>query len=467
MLATLETVSYRAPSPVQAEAIPVLLAGSDVVTQAQTGTGKTAAFAIPLIERLERPRSNPQAVVLAPTRELAVQVAAEIQRLGRHSDVHVLAVYGGQAYEVQLRALRRGVDVLVATPGRLMDHIRGGKVDLRGVRTLVLDEADEMLNMGFLEDVEFIMAQLPEQRQTALFSATMPPAIAALAQRYMSSPVSIKLTHRRGLTTPSTDHAYYLVPFKYKFDALVRLLRFKQPERALVFGGTKRMVDELVRGLQDRGFEAELIHSDLTQTQRERVMAAFRAGRLPILVATDVAARGIDVDNVTHVFNFDMPQDVEYYVHRIGRTGRVGRRGEAVSLVSPWEERQINILQQATGARILQNQLPSNSELADRGLAVLREQLAVRLEQGGLDAYRALAAGLADSADPLDVAAAALALAVGSAKDAVEHVELPAEIAAGSVPARRFGRQRGMPGKASWKRADGNRKIRRSHLWHK
>ncbi|MBV9119605.1 MAG: DEAD/DEAH box helicase, partial [Chloroflexi bacterium] len=226
MLATLQTVSYRSPSPVQAEAIPALLAGSDVVTQAPTGTGKTAAFGIPLIERLTRPCSGPQAVVLAPTRELATQVAAEIQRLGRHSEVHVLAIYGGQSYDVQLRALRRGVDVIVATPGRLMDYVRNNKVDLGSVRVLVLDEADEMLNMGFLEDVEFIMSNLPAERQTALFSATMPPPIANLAQRYMSSPLTIRLTHRRSLTTPSIEHAYYLIPFRHKFDALVRLLRF-------------------------------------------------------------------------------------------------------------------------------------------------------------------------------------------------------------------------------------------------
>ena len=466
MLATLAAVGYLVPSPVQAEAIPALLAGSDVVTQAQTGTGKTAAFAIPLIERLERPRSGPQAVVLAPTRELAMQVAAEVQRLGRHADVRVLAIYGGQSYEVQFHALRRGVDVVVATPGRLMDHIRRGKIDLRGVRTLILDEADEMLNMGFLEDVKFIMANLPEQRQTALFSATMPPPIAALAEGCMSSPATIRLTHRRSLTTPSTDHVYYLVPFRYKFDALVRLLRFNQPERALIFGATKRVVDELVRALQDCGFEAELIHSDLNQAQRERVMGAFRAGRLPILVATDVAARGIDVDNVTHVFNFDMPQDVEYYVHRIGRTGRVGRRGEAVSLVSPWEERQIKVLEQATGARIVKGQLPSDSELAGSHQAVLQEQLAARLGEGGLDAYRALATTLSSGADALDVAAAALALVAGRATAALQHTELPAELAAGSIAARRFERHRGISDKPSWKRFPGKRKIRPSQLWH-
>jgi ATP-dependent RNA helicase DeaD len=359
------------------------------------------------------------------------------------------------------------VDVVVATPGRLMDHIRSGKIELASVRTLILDEADEMLNMGFLEDVEFIMAQLPAERQTALFSATMPAPIATLAKRYMSSAVTISLTHRHSLTTPSIDHSYYSVPFKYKFDALVRLLRFKQPERALVFGATKRMVDELVHGLQDSGFEAELIHSDLNQTQRERVMAAFRSGRLPILVATDVAARGIDVDNVTHVINFDMPQDVEYYVHRIGRTGRIGRRGEAVSLVSPWEERQIRVLEQATGAKIVQHQLPSESELASRGLDLLKEQLAARLQEGGLEPFRALAAYLGETAKPLDVVAAALALVAGRAKDVAGHTELPAEIAAGSMPSRRLDRQRGMPGKPKWKRFPGNRKIRPSHLWQK
>ena len=467
MLRALEDVGYQTPSPVQFEAIPALLAGSDVVTHALTGTGKTAAFAIPLIEAIDHGQPGPQAVILAPTRELALQVAAEVQRLGRHSKVHVVAIYGGQSYELQLRALRRGVDVVVATPGRLMDHIRNGKIDLSHIRTLVLDEADEMLNMGFLEDVEFVMAQMPEGRQTALFSATMPPAITALAQRYMSSPVDIRLAHRRSLTAPSVDHSWYPVPFKYKFDALVRLLRFKQPERTLIFGATKRMVDELVQGLQDCGFEAELIHSDISQAQRERVMGAFRAGRLPILVASDVAARGIDVDNVTHVINFDMPQDVEYYIHRIGRTGRIGRRGEALSLVSPWEERQIKVLEQATGARIVRSELPSEAELAQRGLATLREQLAGRLAGGGLETYRALAAGLSSGADPLDVAAAALALVAGRAKDVARHTELPGEVAAGITPARRFERQRGPGGWHKPDRFAGNRKIRQSRLWHK
>jgi ATP-dependent RNA helicase DeaD len=468
MLRSLADVGYTTPSPVQAEAIPPLLAGSDVVTQALTGTGKTAAFAIPLIEAIDREQSGPQAVVLAPTRELAVQVAVEIRRLGRHSNVHVLAIYGGQPYEVQLRALRRGVDVIVATPGRLMDHMRSGKVDLGHVRTLILDEADEMLNMGFLEDVEFVMAHLPEARQTALFSATMPPAITALAQRYMRSPIDIRLAHRRSMTAPSVDHRWYAVPYKYKFDALVRLLRFEQPERTLVFGATKRVVDELVAGLQERGFEAELIHSDISQAQRERVMGAFRGGRLPVLVATDVAARGLDVDNVTHVINFDLPNDVEYYVHRIGRTGRIGRRGLALSLVSPWEERQVKVLEQATGARMVRSELPSDGELAKRGLASLSARTADRLSAGGLEAYRALAQELSAEADPLDVAAAALALLSGGAKDLSGHAELPGEVAAGLTQARRFDRQRGP--RQAWRKprqADGgHRKIRRSHLWH-
>ena len=396
-----------------------------------------------------------------------MQVAAEVQRLGRHSRVRVLAVYGGQSYEIQLRALRNGVDVVVATPGRLMDHIRSGKIDLQRVRTLVLDEADEMLNMGFLEDVEFIMDQLPQGRQTALFSATMPPAITALADRYMSSPVSIKLTHRRALTTPSIAHAYYLVPFKYKFDALVRLLRLNQPERALIFAATKRAVDELVRALQDYSFEAQPIHSDLNQGQRERVMGAFRAGRLPILVATDVAARGIDVDNVTHVFNFDMPQDVENYVHRIGRTGRIGRRGEAVSLVSPWQERQIKVLEQATGAHIVKGQVPSESELEDRERAVLKEQISARLDEGDLDPYRAMAATLGETANLLDVAAAALFLLASRRAPLLEHTELAAEVAAGTGAARRFDQQRRPSGKRSWSPVGSKRKIRPSHLWHK
>jgi ATP-dependent RNA helicase DeaD len=282
----------------------------------------------------------------------------------------------------------------------------------------------------------------------------------------MTSPLNIRLAHRRGLTAPSVEHTYYLVPFKRKFDALIRLLRFKQPERSLIFGATKRMVDELVQGLQDSGFDAQLIHSDISQVQRERVMGAFRRGRLPILVATDVAARGIDIDNVTHVINFDMPQDVEYYIHRIGRTGRIGRRGEALSLVSPWEERQIKVLEQATGARISRVELPSDADLADRAVTGLCQQVKARLAEGGLEAYRAVADGLGASMDPLEVAAAALALAAGRTSEAVHPMELPGEVAAGAGAARRFQKR---PGPGGWKKPDrfsGHRKIRQSRLWH-
>ncbi len=465
MLQTLKDIKYDAPTPVQSAAIPLLLAGKDVLAQAQTGTGKTAAFGIPLIERIAKGVRGPQVVILTPTRELAGQVAKEIQRLGVRNHVRAMAIYGGQSYDVQLRALRQGIDVLVATPGRLMDHMRNQKIDLSRVTTLILDEADEMLNMGFLEDVEFIMANLPEGRQTALFSATMSTPIVSLSERYMSSPVSVRLSQPQGLTAPSVVHTYYVVPFKRKFDALTRLLALKQPERCLIFAATKRMVDELVEGLHECGFVAELIHSDISQAQRERAMGAFRDGRLPILVATDVAARGIDVQNVTHVINFDIPNDMEYYIHRIGRTGRVGRAGEALTFVNPWEERQIKLIERTTGARITKGTLPSAADAEASAMERLAQRVADQLDKGNLERYRKALATMAEDADPLELAAAAMSLLdVGRATPRpVGDRDLAAEVAAGQGASRRFDRgpSSGPGQKRQWQRQPAFRQRKR------
>ena len=465
MLSTLQEVGYETPTPVQSGAIPLLLNGKDVLAQAQTGTGKTAAFAIPAIERIQRGVRGVQVLVLTPTRELAGQVAKEAQRLGAHSRVRALAIYGGQSYDVQLRALRQGVDVLVATPGRLMDHMRNGKIDLSQVTTLVLDEADEMLNMGFLEDVEFIMAGLPEGHQTALFSATMSGPIVALSERYMRSPVTLRLSQPQELTAPSVIHTYYVVPFKRKFDALTHLLALKQPERCLIFAATKRMVDELVEALHDSGFVAELIHSDISQPQRERAMAAFRHGRLPVLVATDVAARGIDVENVTHVINFDVPNDMEYYIHRVGRTGRVGRAGEALTLVNPWEERQIKLIERTTGARITKGTLPTATDAADGAMQQLARRVAHQLEKGGLEPYTAVLQHLMSDSDcnPLELAAAALSLldASRAAPRPLGDRDLAAEVAAGMGAARRFDHGSPSGQKRQWQRTPPFRPRRR------
>lgn len=413
VLRSLGEMGFEEPTPVQARAIPCLLQGRDVVAQALTGTGKTAAFGVPLVERIHIQRAVPQAVVLAPTRELAVQVAEQLSAIGRHRGLLLVPIYGGQPIERQLRALRRGIHALVATPGRLMDHMRRGTVDLAAVSMLVLDEADVMLDMGFLEDVEYVMAHLPTARVTALFSATMPDPILQLARRYMHEPEILRLSRPRALTVPETNQIFYLVPFRRKFDALCRVLDAKQPERALVFCATKRMVDEVVEGLQGRGYLAEGLHGDMSQPVREKVLRAFRAGQTEVLVATDVAARGLDIPDVSPVVNFDLPPDPEYYVHRIGRTGRLGRRGEAITFVNPWEMRELKVIERITGARIRREEVPTVAEVEEREAQILEERLDQVLATGQWGPYRAVVEDLLDDRDPIDVAAAALALAAG------------------------------------------------------
>jgi ATP-dependent RNA helicase DeaD len=413
VLRALSDMGFEEPTPVQCEAIPLLMQNRDVIAQALTGTGKTAAFGVAIIERLSEPQRQPRAIVLAPTRELALQVAEEVHRIAKYRGLRVLPIYGGQSYEPQLRALQRGVDIVVATPGRLMDHMRQGKIDLSQIEVLVLDEADEMLNMGFQEDVEFVMAHLPEQRQTALFSATIPDPIRDLSRKYMRDPITVQLSHTADLTVPTVEQEYYVVPFRHKLEALLRLIEVKQAERSIVFAATRRMVDELAESLQARGHSAEALHGDMSQAMRERVMRGFRDGRIDILVATDVAARGIDVENVTHVFNFDIPPDPEYYVHRIGRTGRVGKTGQAITLVNPNEQREIRVIERETGAKIERRNIPTMTEVAEREREILAGRLERRLQEGNWGPFRDVIEGLTDDHDPIDVAAAALALLAG------------------------------------------------------
>ncbi len=410
VLRSLAEMGFEEPTPVQARAIPPLLQGRDVVAQALTGTGKTAAFGIPLVERIDIKALAPQAVVLAPTRELAVQVAGQLSGIGRHRGLLLVPIYGGQPIDRQLRALRRGVHAVVATPGRLMDHMRRGTLDLSRVGMLVLDEADEMLDMGFLEDVEHVMAHLPSERVTALFSATMPEAILQLARSYMREPEIVLLSRPRELTVPETDQIFYQVPFRRKVDALCRLLEVKQPERALVFCATKRTVDDVVEELQGRGYVAEGLHGDMSQSVRERVLRALRDGRAEVLIATDVAARGLDIPEVSHVVNFDIPPDPEYYVHRIGRTGRLGRKGEAITFVNPWEMRELRVIERATGARIRREEVPTMADVEDREARVLEERLTEALVSGQWGRFREVVEGLMGEHDPVDVAAAALSL---------------------------------------------------------
>jgi ATP-dependent RNA helicase DeaD len=369
--ATLRAVhdaGYETPSAIQAATIPPLLAGRDVVGLAQTGTGKTAAFALPILSRLDRHQKNPQALVLAPTRELALQVCESFEKYGAHKGVHVLPVYGGQGYGTQLSALRRGVHVIVGTPGRIMDHLEKGTLDLSELKYLVLDEADEMLKMGFAEDVETILAKTPATKQVALFSATMPAPIRRLSAKYLHNPEEITIRETTGTVAQLTQR-YLVVSYPQKVDALTRILEVENFEAMLIFTRTKNETETLAEKLRARGFGAAAINGDIVQTQRERTIKHLRDGKLDILVATDVAARGLDVERISHVVNFDIPIDTESYVHRVGRTGRAGRAGDAISFVTPRERRLLTAIERATRQPLTQMYLPSVDDVNATRLA--------------------------------------------------------------------------------------------------
>lgn len=425
ILQALDEMGFEEPSPVQEKAIPVQLEGKDVVVQALTGTGKTGAFGVPLVQRIDPKKVVPQAVVLAPTRELAVQVSAELTSIARHKPIWVLPIYGGQPIGRQLGALRRGVHVIVATPGRLMDHMERKTVSLDQVSLLVLDEADQMLEMGFHEDVAYIMEHLAPARQTALFSATIPGPILDLAKKYMHQPEIIRLTRPREMTVPQIEQVYYQVPFPRKMEALVRILDVQMPERTLVFTSTKRMVDELSEDLRGQGYHAAGMHGDMTQAARMQTLEEFRRGVVDVLVATDVAARGLDIPNVSMVVNFDIPQDAEAYTHRIGRTGRMGKSGIAATFVNPREMRELRVIERITGARIRRGTPPTAQEAAEREREVLEEDLGKMIQSGSWGQYRGLIEELADEHDPIDIAAAALALMVKGRKEGRARVPAP------------------------------------------
>lgn len=362
-LRAITDMGFEAASPIQAQAIPVELEGKDVIGQAQTGTGKTAAFGIPMLQKINPKNKKLQAVVLCPTRELAIQVAEEIRKLARYMHgVKILPIYGGQDIVKQIRSLKSGVQIIIGTPGRVMDHMRRKTIKLGDINTVILDEADEMLNMGFVEDIETILKEVPEERQTVLFSATMPQEIQNIAQKFQKDPVLVKVL-KKELTVPKIEQYYYMVRPKNKMEVLSRLLDMYNPKRSLVFCNTKRQVDELVDELQGRGYFAEGLHGDMKQTQRDRVMNGFRKGKTEILVATDVAARGIDVDDVEAVFNYDVPQDEEYYVHRIGRTGRAGKEGMAFSFVVGREIYKLKDIQNYCKTKIRERQIPSANDV--------------------------------------------------------------------------------------------------------
>ncbi|WP_420644345.1 DEAD/DEAH box helicase [Candidatus Leptofilum sp.] len=402
---------YTTPTPIQEGVIPVMLTGKDMLGQAQTGTGKTAAFALPILHNLTPGLGHVQALVLAPTRELGLQVAEAMEAYGRLRQITVLAVYGGTAYGPQIGALRRGVDVVVGTPGRLLDLLKSNKLDLSQVQTVVLDEADEMLSMGFIEDIEAILEATPAERQTALFSATLPRQIRQLADKYMNAPEAISI-ERSQRTVAAIEQRAYLVNEKDKLAALTRLFEVEPISSALIFARTRLGTAELANELTVRGFPAEALNGDLSQQAREQVLNRFRKNQIKVLVATDVAARGLDIDDISHVFNYDLPQDSEIYVHRVGRTGRAGRTGVALSLVTPKEQWRLRKIEQYTKQKVARAQLPTIDDIQNRREAELLEKMAVWLRRGRCARERELVTELAhEGHDLLEIAAVALKLA--------------------------------------------------------
>jgi len=383
-------IGYETPSPIQAATIPAMLEGRDVLGQAQTGTGKTAAFALPVLSNIDLQQIKPQALVLAPTRELAIQVAEAFQSYSsKIPGFRVLPVYGGQPYGQQLTALRRGVHIVVGTPGRVIDHLNRSTLDLSELKTLVLDEADEMLRMGFIDDVEAVLKKLPEKRQVALFSATMPPAIRRIAQTYLKDPVEVTIATKT-TTSANIRQRYWWVSGMHKLDALTRILEVEPFDAMIVFARTKAGTEELASKLQARGLAAAAINGDMQQAQRERTIAMLKEGKLDILVATDVAARGLDVERISHVLNYDIPYDTESYVHRIGRTGRAGRSGEAILFATPREKGMLRQIERATRQPIEEMQLPSVEAVNDNRINKFTSRITETLGQGGLDFYRQL-----------------------------------------------------------------------------
>ncbi len=431
LLEALAALGYEEPTPIQRESLPPLLEGRDVLGLAATGTGKTAAFALPLLHRMTPGAAGPgeaSALVLVPTRELAMQVAEAVHTYGRGRGVRVLPIYGGTDIGAQLKRLKRGVDVVVATPGRALDHLRRGSLSLARVRSVVLDEADEMLDMGFAEDLEAILESVPEDHQTALFSATLPPRISAIAGRHLREPVRVQVAREpmEAGTLPRVRQTAYVVPRALKGAALARVLDVENPTSAIIFCRTRTEVDTLSSTLNGRGMRAEPLHGGLSQAQRDRVLKRFKAHEVELLVATDVAARGLHVEKLSHVFNYDLPSAPEAYVHRIGRTGRAGREGVAITLAEPREHRFLKQLERVTGQPIEVATVPTVADLRARRLELTRASVREALVGGELDSFRVVVESLAEEADLMDVAASAVKLVhMGLAGAAVEE-EIPA-----------------------------------------
>ncbi|MEO8481673.1 MAG: DEAD/DEAH box helicase [Acidobacteriota bacterium] len=444
-------LGYEEPTPIQREAIPLILTGRDLLAQAATGTGKTAAFALPLIQRLLEPqepaasgsgraRVRPGGLVLVPTRELAMQVAEAAHKYARGTGISVVPLYGGAPMSQQIRALERGVSLVVATPGRALDHIRRQSLDLSGIKLLVLDEADEMLDMGFAEDIDAILTATPAGRQTALFSATMPPRLRSIAERHLREPQRLNITQERPAAgkLPRVRQVAYVVPRAHKPSALQRVLDVENPTSAIVFCRTRLEVDSLVETLNAHGYRAEALHGGMQQRQREAVMGRFRAAKTDLLIATDVAARGLDVQQLSHVFNYDVPTDADAYVHRIGRTGRAGREGTAITLAEPREHHLLRTIERVTKQKLEIATVPTVADLKAKRLELTRASLHERLLAGNLDDVRVIVESLAREFDVLDVAAAAVKLAHEELNgDPESEVDLPAAAMPHAAPPRR------------------------------
>ena len=459
LVQTAAELGFTAPTPIQQAVIPPIVAGRDVIGQAQTGTGKTAAYGLPLLHRLDRQHRGVQALVLAPTRELAIQVAAALEQYGRGVGARVLALYGGQSYQQQLRSLRERVEVVVGTPGRLLDLMEQGNLDLGGVRTVVLDEADEMLSMGFVEDIESILDRIPPERQTLLFSATISRRVLGLSKRYLRDPETVSVTPEQ-LTGASIEQRYYLVNPQDKVAALTRLIEMETIDSALVFARTRLGTGELANQLSTRGFAAEALNGDLSQDARIQVLNRFRAGQVKVLVATDVAARGLDIDDISHVFNFDLPDDPEVYVHRVGRTGRAGREGVAITLLSPRERFLLRRIEEYTRFRMTRAELPTIQQIENHRQALILEQLEVWIRRGRCRREREMVDLLMETGHaPEDIAAAALKLARGEEKKRpiepvtpIKEEQLRTQQRKNERPVRRTGREAAPTGRRGGER---------------
>ncbi|MFP7176536.1 DEAD/DEAH box helicase [Priestia filamentosa] len=405
----IHNLGFEEATPIQAEAIPIAMTGKDLIGQAQTGTGKTTAFGIPLIERVELGEKTIQGIVLAPTRELAIQVAEELNRIGQVKGVQTLPIYGGQDINRQIKALKKRPHIISATPGRLMDHMKRRTIRLDHIRTAVLDEADEMLNMGFIEDIQTILGSISSPHQTLLFSATMPKQIQSLAQKFMNNPEIVKVK-AKGLTVKNIEQQYVEIPENRKFDVLCNFLDLQSPDLAIVFGRTKRRVDELAEGLRKRGYAAEGIHGDLTQSKRADVIRQFKEHTIEIMVATDVAARGLDITGVSHVYNFDIPQDPESYVHRIGRTGRAGTKGLAVTFITTRERHHLKVIEDVTKTSMSRQSPPTSSEVIAGNQKAIIDRVLTTIDKRELGAYTPIAEKLLEEVDSVTLLSATLKL---------------------------------------------------------